>query len=101
MNKQLSKQKALIKIDQLIQHKMKETGKSYLELSREMMHKLRENKEHEITAMKYQSKAHQEASETKMKSIAEWQKSPKNWDKIDKQIQEHFEDHNQVNPNKK
>ena len=50
---------------------------------------------------KYFSKAHQEVTEAKMKSIAEYQKSQKNWDKIDKQIQEHFEDHNQVNPNKK
>lgn len=50
---------------------------------------------------KYLSKAHQEASEAKMKSIAEWQKKPRNWEEIDKQIQEMFEDHGQINPNKK
>jgi hypothetical protein len=36
-----------------------------------------------------------------MKSVAEWQKKPRNWEGIDKQIQEHFEDHGQKNPNKK
>lgn len=44
--------------------------------------------------MKYQSKTHQEATGQKMSSVAQYQKSPKNWDKIDKQTQEHFEDHN-------
>ena len=51
--------------------------------------------------MNYLSKAHQEASETKMKQIAEWQKSPMSSEEIDKQIQEQFEAHGQVNPNKK
>ncbi|HAQ19239.1 MAG TPA: hypothetical protein DCR40_08410 [Prolixibacteraceae bacterium] len=49
---------------------------------------------------KYLSKAHQEVTEAKMKTVAQFQKSPKNWDKIDKQIQEHFDAHNQVNPNR-
>ncbi len=95
------RQEALNLIDQLIQQKMTETGKSHIEVSREMFHKLRDENEPEITAMKYQSKAHQEATEQKMKSVAQYQKSPKNWDKIDKQIQEMFEDHGQINPNKK
>lgn len=34
-------------------------------------------------------------------AVAEMMKSPVNWDEIDKQIQEHFEEHGQVNPNKK
>ena len=51
--------------------------------------------------MKYQSKAHQQASEAKMKQIAEWQKSPQSSEEMDKVIQEHYEAHGQVNPNKK
>lgn len=51
--------------------------------------------------MKYQSKAHQVASEIKMKSIQEWQDSPLSPEEVDKTIQQHFEDHNQVNPNRK
>lgn len=51
--------------------------------------------------MKYFSKAHQEVSEAKMKSIQEWQNSPMSPEEMDKMIQEHFEDHNQINPNKK
>jgi hypothetical protein len=50
---------------------------------------------------KYLSKAHQETSEAKMKSIQEWQKSPLSSEEMDKVIQEHFDAHNQVNPNKK
>ncbi len=51
--------------------------------------------------MEYLSKAHQEATEAKMKTIQESKKSPKNWDQIERQIQEHFEDHGQINPNNK
>lgn len=53
------------------------------------------------TIRKYLSKAHHESAEAKMKQVAEWQKSPKNWEQIDKQTQEQFEDHGQVNPNRK
>lgn len=51
--------------------------------------------------MKYQSKAHQEASEAKMKSIQEWQKYPMTEEEMDMYVQMHFDDHGQVNPNKK
>lgn len=33
--------------------------------------------------------------------VADWQKSPLSSEEKAKMIQEHFEDHNQVNPNKK
>lgn len=50
--------------------------------------------------MEYQSKAHQEVTEAKMKSIAEWQKSPMSSEERDKMIQEHYEAHGKINPNK-
>ena len=45
-------------------------------------------------------KARQEVTEQKMKSIADWQKSPISSEQMDKILDEHFEDHTQVNPNK-
>jgi hypothetical protein len=50
---------------------------------------------------KYLSKAHQEVTEAKMETIAEWQKSPMSLEEMDKMIQEHFDAHGQINPNKK
>ncbi len=51
--------------------------------------------------MNYQSKSHQEASETKMRSIQDWKKSPLSSEEMEKVIQQHFEEHGQVNPNKR
>lgn len=36
-----------------------------------------------------------------VKSVAKMQKSPVNWEEIDNQVEEMFQQHNQVNPNKK
>ena len=98
-----SKEETLAMIDQLIQKEMVRSGRTYKEVSQEFRRKLKEKmgQKNNYQMTKYLSKAHQEATEQKMKSVAQYQKSPKNWDKIDKQIQEHFEDHNQVNPNKR
>lgn len=51
--------------------------------------------------MEYQSKQHKKSVEAKMKSIQEWQKSPLTPEERQRFLDEHFEAHNQVNPNKK
>lgn len=58
--------------------------------------------------MKYHSKAHQEGTEQKMQeynqkeklAVAEMMKSPMSSEEMDRVIQEHYEAHSQVNPNK-
>lgn len=51
--------------------------------------------------MKYQSKAHQIATEQKMKLVAEMQQYPLSLEEMDKVLEEHFETHGKANPNKK
>lgn len=43
----------------------------------------------------------QKRNEQAVKAVAEMQKSPVSWEKINKQVNEAFIAHNQVNPNRK
>ena len=54
MGKQLTKEEALNQIDQLIQQKVDETGKSYLEISREIMAELKLKLASKIAVIKAQ-----------------------------------------------
>ena len=49
----------------------------------------------------YQSQKHKEVTEAKKRSIQEWQKSPLSPEELDSLIEDHFQAHNQINPNKK
>lgn len=49
----------------------------------------------------YQSQKHKEITEAKKRSIQEWQKSPHSPEELDSLIEDHFQAHNQINPNKK
>ena len=102
MDKKLTKQEFLTQMDQLIQQKVEETGRSYMEIGREMMHKLQEKKEPEITPMdKDQTQKMQDYNRKESLAVAEMMKSPMSSEEKDRVIQEHYEVHNQVNPNKK
>ena len=103
MEKKLTAKEAMELTNQLIEKEMTRSGRTYKEVSQEFRQKLQEKMEQKnnYQMTKYLSKAHQEATEAKMKSIAEWQKKPRNWEEIDKQIQEMFDAHGQINPNKK
>ena len=103
MDKKLTKEETLSLIDQQIQKEMTRSGRTYKEVSQEFRHKLQEKMEqknnNEMT--KYHSKAHQEVTEAKMKSIEEWRKHPMTEEEMDRIVQEHFDAHGQINPNKK
>lgn len=103
MDKKLTVSEAMELTKQLIQREMVRSGRSYKEVSQEFRHKLQEklDQKNNYQMTKYLSKAHQEVTEQKMKSVADWQKSPMSSEEKAKMIQDHFEDHNQVNPNKK
>lgn len=103
MDKKLTKEEALILIDQLIQKEMVRSNRSYKEVSQEFRRKVHEKMEQKNNNQmtKYFSKAHQEDTEAKMKSIEEWRKHPMTEEEMDRVIQEHFDAHGQVNPNKK
>lgn len=102
MDKKLTAKDVLTHIDQLIQREMVRSGRTYKEVSQEFRAKLKarteQKKEGQVT--KYFSKAHQEATEAKMKSIEEWRKHPMTEEEKDRMIQEHFDAHGQKNPNK-
>lgn len=103
MEKKLTANEAMELTNQLIEKEMVRLGRSYKEVSEEFRAKLNAKMEQKNNNQmtKYFSKAHQEVTEAKMKSIAEWQKSPMSSEEKARMIQEHFEDHNQVNPNKR
>lgn len=66
MDKKLTRQEALKKIDQLIQQKVEETGKSYMEISREAQHRLQEKLEtkEKLTKHRFKEMVSQLAKET-------------------------------------
>jgi hypothetical protein len=103
MEKKLTAKEAMNLTNQLIEREMVRSGRTYKEVSQEFRAKLKarmeQKKEGQVT--KYFSKAHQEATEVKMKSIEEWRKNPMSSEEKDRMIQEHFDAHGQINPNKR
>jgi hypothetical protein len=103
MEKKLTANEAMELTNQLIDKEMIRSGRTYKEVSQEFRHKLQEKMEQKnnYQMTKYLSKAHQEVTEAKMKSIEEWRKHPLTQEEMDKIVQEHFDAHRQINPNKK
>lgn len=66
MDNKLTRQEALNHIDKLIQQKVEETGKSYMEVSREAQHKLQEKLEtkQKLTNQRFKEMVRQLAKET-------------------------------------
>jgi hypothetical protein len=51
--------------------------------------------------MEYQSQAHKTDCEAKAKTIEKWKKSPMSSKEMKQMAEEHYQVHNQINPNKK